>query len=196
MELDAPSTPSVQLAERLFAHRTVLLFGEITMDLAHAVSAQLVALASESRAPIRMILHSPGGHVESGDTLYDLIRFIDAEVHVLGTGWVASAGALIYSAAKRANRYCLPNTRFLLHQPLGGVGGKTADIEIEAEQMVQMRARLQRIFAEATGQPLEKLEREMDRNYWMNAEQAVQYGLCGKVIERASEMPHGAPPIY
>lgn len=177
------------LDERLFASRTVLLFGEITAELARSVSARLFALAAASSAPIRLVLHSPGGHVESGDTLHDVIRFIEPEVRVLGTGWVASAGALIYAAAERENRYCLPNTRFLLHQPLGGVGGRAADVEIEAAQITLMRERLTQIFARATGQEPEKIRRDTDRNHWMTAEQAVQYGLCGRVIERASQMP-------
>lgn len=178
------------VSERLYASRTVLLFGEVDMDLAHRVTAQLVALAAESSAPIRLILNSPGGHVESADTIHDAIRFVDAEVRVLGTGWVASAGALIYAAAPREHRYCLPNTRFLLHQPLGGTGGKVTDIELEVEQMVQMRARLQAMFASATGQPIERLAVDMERNFWMSASQAVEYGLCGRVIASAREM-HG-----
>lgn len=176
------------IAHRLYTQRTVLLFGEVTMDLAQAVTAQLIALAAESDAPIRLIVHSPGGHVESADTLYDAIRFVDAEVRVLGTGWVASAGALVYAAVPRERRYCLPNTRFLLHQPLGGTGGKVTDIELAVEQMVRIRARLQRIFAEATGQPLERLAHDMEHDFWMSATEALEYGLCGQVIAHAREM--------
>lgn len=176
------------VSERLYASRTILLFGEIDMKLAHQVTAQLMALAAESDAPIRLIVHSPGGHVESADTIHDAIRFVDAEVRVLGTGWVASAGALIYAAARREHRFCLPNTRFLLHQPLGGTGGKVSDIELEVEQMVRMRARLQEIFAAATDQPRERLAEDMERNFWMSAPQAVAYGLCGRIISSAREM--------
>lgn len=176
------------LEQRLFESRTLLLFGEINMALAEVVSAQLLALAAESDAPIRMVVHSPGGHVESADTLFDLVRAISAPVHMLGSGWVASAGALIYASAPREARFALPNTRFLLHQPLGGVGGPAADIEIEARQFQQMRRRLTETFAEATGQPPERIERDTDRNYWLSAQQAVEYGLVGKIVRRLDEV--------
>jgi len=173
--------------EHLFAARTVLVFGEVTSALAEAVSSQLLALAERSHDPIRVIVHSPGGHVEAGDTIHDVIRFIGPRVRVLGTGWVASAGALIYSAARRESRFTLPNTRFLLHQPLGGVGGPASDIDIEVRQILGMRERLNRIFAQATGQTLERITRDTERNHWMNAEEALAYGLVGKIIESADE---------
>src|SRR6478735_9557202 len=172
---------------RLYESRTVLLFGEITMALAERVSAQLLALASENQRPIRVLINSPGGHVESGDTIYDVLRFIDAEVTIVGTGWVASAGALIYTAVPRERRLSLPNTRFMLHQPSGGAGGPASDIEIEALQILAVRTRLNRIFAEATGQSLEKIARDTDRNHWLSAEEAVSYGLVGRIVENASE---------
>lgn len=177
-----------RVSQNLFQSRTVLLFGEITTKLAASVTAQLLALAAESSAKIRLLVHSPGGHVEAGDTIHDVIRFIEPEVVVIGSGWVASAGALIFVAAKRENRVCLPNTRFLLHQPLGGVGGPASDIEIEAAQILAMRERLNRIFATATGQPYEKVARETERNFWMTASQARDYGLVSRVIERTTEV--------
>ncbi|MET0342234.1 MAG: ATP-dependent Clp protease proteolytic subunit [Polyangiales bacterium] len=181
-------TSSPRVAERLFDRRTVLLFGEVTMALAERVSAQLLALAAESDAPILMLVNSPGGHVESGDTVYDVIRFIAPEVRVLGSGWVASAGALIYAAAARHNRYALPNTRFLLHEPSGGFGGPAADIEIEARQILAMRARLNDIFAAATGQPADKIARDTERNHWLTADEARDYGLVGRVVAHVSEV--------
>lgn len=166
----------------------MLIFGEITAELAQATAAQLLALAARGDEPIRVFLHSPGGHVESGDTIHDVIRFVRPEVKVIGTGWVASAGALIYAAARRENRLALPNTRFLLHQPLGGMRGNASDIEIEAAQILAARERLNRIFAAATGQEYEKIARETERNLWMSAREAVEYGLVHRVIERASEI--------
>jgi ATP-dependent Clp protease, protease subunit len=166
----------------------VLIFGEVTTLLAQSVSGQLLALDAQSSDPIRVMVHSPGGHVEAGDTIRDVLRFIGAPVKILGTGWVASAGALIYTAVPRAQRFALPNTRFLLHQPLGGVGGPASDVEIEARQILVMRERLNRIFAEATGQPFEKLSRDTERNHWMNAAEAKEYGLVGTIIETASEL--------
>ena len=170
---------------RLYESRTVLVFGEIDMALAERVSAQLLALASENDRPIKVLINSPGGHVESGDTIYDVLRFIEPEVTILGTGWVASAGALIYTAAPRERRLALPNTRFMLHQPSGGAGGPASDIEIEALQILAVRARLSRIFAEATGQSLEKIARDTERNHWLSAQEAVSYGLVGRIVEDA-----------
>ncbi len=165
----------------LFERRTVLLFGEISSELAASVGAELLSLAALSTAPIRMVIHSPGGHVEAGDVLHDLVRAIEPEVTIVGTGWVASAAALVYVAVPPARRLSLPNTRFLLHQPLGGVQGRASDIEIEARQISSIRARLNRIFAEATGQPYEKIALDTERNHWMSADEAVTYGLVGAI---------------
>ena len=179
---DEPA-PFSTIQQNLFKSRTVLIFGQVTMKLAQGISAQLLALAVENDDPIRIYINSPGGHVEAGDTIHDMIRFIKPEVKILGTGWVASAGAHIFLAAKRENRFCLPNTRFLIHQPLGGVGGKATDIAIEAKEIIKMRQRLNEIIARETGQPLEKVERDTDRNYWMSAEEARTYGIVTHIIE-------------
>ncbi|MDB4935826.1 MAG: ATP-dependent Clp protease proteolytic subunit [Labilithrix sp.] len=176
-------------ASTLFAKRTVLVFGEVNTKLARTVSAQLVALAASGDAPIRMFVHSPGGHVEAGDTMHDLVRAVAPDVIMIGTGWVASAGALIYAAAKKENRYALPNTRFLLHQPLGGMGGRASDIEIEANQIVQMRERLNRTFARATGQEYETIARDTEKNFWMSAKEACAYGLVHRIVEHLGELP-------
>jgi len=190
-EKDAES-PSPRIADRtsdaLFSSRTVLVFGEITMKLAQAVSAQLVALSSENNEPIRMLVCSPGGHVEAGDTIHDVVRAVAPDVFMIGTGWVASAGALLYAAAKKEHRFTLPNTRFMLHQPLGGIGGQASDIEIEAIQIVQMRARLNRIFADATGQSLEKIAKDTERNFWMTSSEARDYGLVHRVVEKLADV--------
>jgi ATP-dependent Clp protease protease subunit len=172
-----------QFMERLFETRTLTIFGEIDMKLAQEVSQKLLILDSDSHEPIKIFINSPGGHVESGDTIFDMIRFVKSPVKVIGTGWVASAGALIYAAADKENRFSLPNTRFLLHQPMGGARGQAADIAIEAEEILKTRRRLNEIFAEQTGQPLEKVEHDTDRNFWMSAKEAMNYGLVGKIIE-------------
>ena len=181
------STPSI-IDNNLYKSRTVLLFGEVNDKVARSITAQLVALSAESAKPIRMFINSPGGHVESGDTIFDIIRFVRAPVQVIGTGWVASAGALIFIAAKKENRFCLPNTRFMLHQPSGGTMGKASDIAIEAKEIIRMRQRLNETFAKETGQTLEKITRDTERNYWMSAEEAVTYGLAHKVITLATEL--------
>jgi ATP-dependent Clp protease, protease subunit len=187
-ETDETSKLPDRTEEALFYARTVLVYGEVNTQLARSVSAQLVALAAASDAPIRMIVHSQGGHVEAGDTIHDLVRAVAPDVKMIGTGWVASAGALIYSAAKKENRFALPNTRFLLHQPLGGASGPTADIEIEATQIIQMRERLNRVFAKATGQDYERIMKDTDRNFWMSASQAMEYGLVHRIVEKLSDV--------
>jgi ATP-dependent Clp protease protease subunit len=176
------------VAERLLRARTIIISGEITQKLAANVSAQLLALAGESDDPITMFINSQGGHVEAGDTVHDLVRFVRAPIRMIGTGWVASAGALIYVASERNRRFCLPNTRFLLHQPAGGAGGSASDIAIEAKEILRMRDRLNRIFARATDQPLERIEEDTHRNFWLDAEAALRYGLVGRVIEHVAEL--------
>ncbi|HEY8573148.1 ATP-dependent Clp protease proteolytic subunit [Phenylobacterium sp.] len=172
----------------LYKSRTVLVFGEIDMRLAERVTAQLTAMAAESDKPIRMIINSPGGHVESGDTIHDMIRFCGAPVKVVGTGWVASAGVSIFLGAAKENRLCLPNTRFMLHQPAGGMRGQASDIQIEAEQIIKMRDRVNAMIARETGQSPERIAKDTQRNYWLNAEEAVEYGLVGRIIRDAAEV--------
>ena len=183
----APPLPA-KIFERLFQSRTVLIHGEIDSRLAQTITAQLLALAAEGDEPITVFIHSEGGHVEAGDTIHDMIRFVKPRVRMIGTGWVASAGTHIYLAAAKKDRYCLPNTRFMIHQPLGGVGGKATDIRIEAEEILKARERLNRTIADATGQPLERVAKDTDRNYWMSPEEALEYGIVGKIIKSASEL--------
>ena len=174
--------------DRLLETRTILIYGQIDQKLARAVSRQLLLLAADSDEDIKIFINSQGGHVESGDTIFDMIRFVKPKVKIIGTGWVASAGALIFSAADKENRLCLPNTRFLLHQPSGGVMGQATDIGIEAKEIVKMRSRLNQIFADATGQPMETIEKQTDRNFWMSAKEAIDYGLVGKIINSETEV--------
>jgi len=183
----APEPQSSPVANALFKSRTVLIFGEVNMKMAERITAQLLAHA-ETEGDIRVIVNSPGGHVESGDTIHDMLRFVGSRVKMIGTGWVASAGAHIFLGAKKENRFCLPFTRFLLHQPLGGVQGQASDITIEAEEIIKMRARLIKEIAMETGQPYEKVVTDTERNFWMGAEEAVKYGLVSKVVSTAREV--------
>jgi ATP-dependent Clp protease, protease subunit len=183
-----PSSMNDLLADRLFKSRSLIISGEINQKLAANVMAQLLALSAESDEPVTIFINSQGGHVESGDTIHDMIRFIKPRVRVVGTGWVASAGALIYVAVPREDRFCMPNTRFLLHQPAGGVGGTAADIEIEAKEILRMRDRLNKVFARQTGQPLEKIVDDTRRNFWLDAEEAKAYGLVGRIIDNVTEI--------
>ena len=193
---DEETTPTVKIEEReptivnqnLFKSRTILVFGQIDEKVARSVTAQLFALANDSDEPIKMVINSPGGHVESADTIFDVIRFVKPPVKMIGTGWVASAGALIFVAAKKENRFALPHTRFMLHQPSGGVLGQASDIAIEAAEIIKMRKRINETFAAETGQPLDKIENDTDRNFWMSSEEAVNYGVASRVISRITEI--------
>jgi len=177
-----------QVEASLFKSRTILITGEVNDRLARGVTERLLAMAAENDDPITLVISSPGGHVESGDMIHDVAKFVKPRIRVLGTGWVASAGALIYVTAAKEDRYCLPNTRFLLHEPRGGVGGSASEIDIQAKQVLIMRERLNRIFAAATGQTYEKIVADTHRDHWLNAEEAIAYGIVGKIIKSADEL--------
>ena len=174
--------------ELFFKSRNVLITGGIDDKLANKVTTQLIALAEDSEDPINIFISSPGGHVESGDMVHDMIKFITPVVRCIGSGWVASAGALIFVGAQKKNRFCLPNTRFLLHEPRGGIGGSVSDMQIQAEQIRIMRERFHHIFAGATGQTAKKIAKDTERDFWLNTDEAKDYGLLGKVITSASEL--------
>ena len=176
------------LESALFKHRTLTLFGEISQKIAQRTAEKLLSLSFESDDPITIYLGSPGGHVESGDTIFDMIGYIKPKVRIVGTGWVGSIATHIYLAPEKEDRLCLPNTRFLIHQPAGGFGGDASDIEIHAREIIKTRERINRVIAERTGQPLEKVAEDTDRDYWMSAEESVEYGLVGKIIASVDEL--------
>lgn len=180
-------TPNVVI-EKLLKSRTIIISGEINQALAERVIAQLLILEEMGDEPIKIFINSQGGHVEAGDTIHDMIKFVKPKVIIIGTGWVASAGITIYLAADKENRYSLPNTRYMIHQPLGGFNGQATDIGIEAEEILRMRKRINTIISEATGQSLEKVERDTDRNYWLSANDAINYGIVNKIITESSEL--------
>ncbi len=184
---DRPGTNGVMMAKFLEA-RTVLIFGGIDQKLAQLVSAQLLYLDHLSHDPIKILINSPGGHVESGDTIHDLIEFIDSPVAVIGTGWVASAGTHIFLGAPKEQRYCLPNTRFLIHQPSGGAQGRAGDIAIQAQEIVKMRERLAQVISKCTGQPIKRVREDIERDYWMTTDEAKEYGILGKVITKIGDV--------
>ncbi len=177
------------LENTLLKNRTLTIFGEITQSVAQRSAERLLALSFESDDPITLFIGSPGGHVESGDTVFDMIRYIKPTVRTVGTGWVGSIATHIYLAADRDNRFALPNTRFLIHQPAGGFGGDASDIEIHAREIVKTRERINQIIAEQTGQPLDRVQQDTDRDYWMSAEESVEYGLVGRIIQSVAELP-------
>jgi len=177
------------IAERLaFKSRFVMVFGEINHTVARITCTRLIALAEESDAPISMLISSPGGHVESGDAIHDVIRFVRSKVTTIGTGWVASAGTHIFLAAPKERRICLPNTRFMIHQPGGGAGGPATDIAIQAKEILRTRERIARVIARQTGKELQKVLTDMERDFWLSAEEAIEYGLVSKIIETSRDL--------
>lgn len=172
------------LAEQLsFKSRFVLLFGEINHSVARTTCERLIALDQQSDAPISVLISSPGGHVESGDAIHDIIRFVRAPVTTIGTGWVASAGTHVFLAAQKERRVCLPNTRFMIHQPGGGAGGPATDIAIQAKEILRTRERIARVISRQTGRDYDKVLADMERDFWMSAAEAIDYGIVSRVIE-------------
>ena len=176
------------LESALISNRTITLFGEINQEVARKTAEKLLALSFESDEPITMYIGSPGGHVESGDTIFDMIRYIKPQVRTVGTGWVGSIATHIYLAPDKENRFALPNTRFLIHQPHGGFGGDASDIEIHAREIVKTRGRINGVIAAQTGQSLDKVAEDTQRDYWMSAEESVDYGLVGKIISNIDDL--------
>ena len=176
------------LAERFLKTRTILLEGEVDKDLAEKVIRQLLLLESISSDPITILIDSPGGDVYAGFSIFDMIRFVEAPVRIVGLGLVASAAALILLAAPKARRFGLPNSAYLIHQPLSGFQGVATDIEIHARELEKTKARLNQIIAEATGQDLGRVAKDTDRDYWMNAEEAREYGLISASISSRREL--------
>jgi ATP-dependent Clp protease protease subunit len=174
--------------EKLLKSRSIIISGEINQALTEKVCKQLLILAEMGDEPIKLFINSQGGHVEAADTIHDMIQFIKPRVIIIGTGWVASAGITIYLAADKEDRYSLPNTRYMIHQPLGGVNGQATDIKIEAQEILRLRKRINTLISEATGQPLEKVDNDTDRNYWLNAKEAVDYGIVNKIISKYDEL--------
>ncbi|OUM03717.1 ATP-dependent Clp protease proteolytic subunit [Variovorax sp. JS1663] len=193
-EEDAPggapgeSRASSYLEEKAFKSRTLLIFGTITDVAARDVTRRLIALDADSDAPIDVLVSSPGGHLESGDAIHDVVRFIAAPVRMIGTGWVGSAATHLYLAAPRERRFCLPNTRFLIHQPSGGAGGPASDIAIHAQEIIKARERIARTIARETGKSFEAVMTDIERDRWLSAEEAVEYGLVSRIIERKTEL--------
>ncbi|WP_330927440.1 ATP-dependent Clp protease proteolytic subunit [Candidatus Sororendozoicomonas aggregata] len=171
----------------LLKYRQVFLFGEIDQTQAEKLCKKLTYLDQESHKPIKLFINSQGGHVEAGDSIHDFIKFVHAPIITIGSGYVASAGTHIYLAAKKENRFSLPNTRFMIHQPSGGGQGRASDLKIQMEQIIEMKERIIKITAEATGQPIERVRKDIDRDYWLTAQEALDYGIVGKIItSRAS----------
>jgi ATP-dependent Clp protease protease subunit len=188
-EDDAPkAAPTDAAFSRMLKIRTVLVSGEITHDVADRAISQLLILDADNHDPIRVLISSQGGHVDSGYAIHDVLRYVESPIVTVGAGWCASIAVPILLAAEKKHRYSLPNTRFLLHQPSGGAGGQASDIRIAAEEILKLRARLNALIAHETGKPVEQVTSDSDRNFWMSAEQALAYGLVSKIIKSSTEI--------
>ena len=185
---DVTDTTISRVHNTLFEARIVTLFGNIDQKVTRQTVEQLLALATENNEIITLFLGSPGGHVESGDTVHDVIRFIEAPVRTVGTGWVGSIATHIYLAAEKENRLCLPNTRFLIHQPSGRLKGDASDISIQVKEIVKIRERINETIATRTGQKLEQVNKDTNRDHWLSAAESLEYGLVGRIIQSVKEL--------
>lgn len=177
------------LAQKFLKTRQILLSGEINKALAEKIIRQLLILEADSDEPIKIFIDSPGGDADAGYAIFDMIRFINAPVYTIGMGLVASAGAIILLAAPEKMRFGLPNSHYLIHQPLSGIKGVATEIEIHALELEKMRVRINEMISKETGQTLEKVSKDTDRDFWMSATEAKKYNLVSKVISTRKELP-------
>jgi ATP-dependent Clp protease protease subunit len=176
------------LTERMLETRSILISGEINKELAERVIRQLLLLDAQGKEPIKVFIDSPGGDADAGFAVYDMIRFIGPKVYMIGMGLVASAAAIILLASPREQRIGLPNSHYLIHQPLSGIRGVATEIEIHAKQLEKLRIKINELISSETGQQLEKVEKDTDRDCWLDAKEAVEYGLIGSIITTMSEL--------
>ncbi|MFW5744558.1 MAG: ATP-dependent Clp protease proteolytic subunit [Spirochaetota bacterium] len=174
--------------EKMLRTRTILLSGEINKPLAERVVRQLVLLEDAGDEPIKVFIDSPGGDADAGFAILDMMRFVKPDIYTIGMGLVASAGALILLASPKEHRLGLPNSHYLIHQPLSGMRGVATDIEIHAKEIERMRERINRLISEETGKPYEQVEKDTDRDFWMNSDEAKEYGLIARIVTNRSEL--------
>jgi ATP-dependent Clp protease protease subunit len=187
-EAEGKQSPQDFLVGKMLKTRTILLSGEIQKDLAEKTIRQLLLMEAMGDEPIRIFIDSPGGDADAGYAIFDMLRFIKPSVWTIGMGLVASAAAIIQLAAPKERRVGLPNSHYLIHQPLSGIRGVATDIEIHARELDKLREKINRLIADETGNPFEQVEKDTDRDYWMSAQEAVHYGLISKVITKREEI--------
>ena len=186
-EKKQPKMPD-PFSEKFLKTRQIILTGEINKDLADAIVRQLLILDSESSKPIYMYIDSPGGDVDAGFAIFDMIRFVKSPVYLIGMGLIASAATLILLSVPKEQRVGLPNSRYLIHQPLGGMKGVATDIEIYAKDMEKIRAKINKLISDETGTALEQVTKDTDRDFWLDSTEAVSYGLISKIISNSGEL--------
>lgn len=177
------------LAHKFLKTRQILLSGEINKSLAEKIVRQLLVLEADSDEPIKIFIDSPGGDADAGYAIFDMIRFIKAPVHTIGMGLVASAGSIILLAAPKERRFGLPNSHYLIHQPLSGIKGVATEIEIHALELEKMRVRINEMIASETGKSVDQVSADTDRDFWMSAKEALEYGLISKVVTKRDDLP-------
>jgi ATP-dependent Clp protease protease subunit len=180
--------PDSNLIEKILKTRNILLSGDINKSLGERIIRQLILLEDQSDDPIKVFIDSPGGDADAGFAIFDMMRFIKPEVIIIGMGLVASAAAIILLAAPKERRIALPNSHYLIHQPLSGMRGVATEIEIHAKELDKLRRKINKLISEETGQKIEKVEKDTDRDYWMNAEEALGYGLISRIVKNRDEL--------
>jgi len=180
--------PESNLIEKILKTRNILLSGEINKSLGERIIRQLILLEDQGDDPIKVFIDSPGGDADAGFAIFDMMRFIKPEVVIIGMGLVASAAAIILLAAPKERRIALPNSHYLIHQPLSGMRGVATEIEIHAKELDKLRRKINKLISKETGQKIDKVEKDTDRDYWMNAEEALEYGLISKIISNRDEL--------
>jgi ATP-dependent Clp protease protease subunit len=183
-----PPRPEEALAERFLKTRTILLSGEIDKESGERFVRQLLLLESLSSEPVTVLIDSPGGDVDAGYAIFDMIRFVSVPVRIVGMGLVASAAALILLAVPKERRLGLPNSHYLIHQPLSGIRGVATEIEIAARELEKTRERVNRVIADETGQSMDRVLKDTDRDFWMNADEAVAYGLISRIAATRADL--------
>ena len=177
------------LAKELLRARSILLFGVIEPKTTKQVVAQLLALNKmSSTEAIRVYVNSPGGHADDGFAIYDVMRYVSAPVQTIVTGLAASAATIVMIGADKGQRLALPSSRIMLHQPSQGARGTASDIAITAKEILRLRKKANELFAEETGHPIEKIQKDMHRDFWMTAPEALEYGLLDKIVESESDL--------
>lgn len=183
-----PAVQDPQIQEKLLKTRSILLSGEINKESAESVIKQLLILEGESSEPIKIFINSPGGDVDAGYAIFDMARFVNAPVTMIGMGLVASAAALVLLAVPKERRIALPNSTYLIHQPMSGMRGVATDIEIHAQHLEKLRLKLDALIATETGKSVDEVREDTERDHWLSSDEALAYGLVSRIVSQRSEL--------